>query len=126
MDHRAFSNIDIFNDEWFNATELLALFDGDAEIVDAVIKSFLESTPDIIAKLELAILSNNIDAILNHSHMLKGCVGCIKSEILFSLICKIHDNTKNNNCNQFAINHIDDFKNDYKKLDRILSAYIKK
>jgi signal transduction histidine kinase/DNA-binding response OmpR family regulator len=63
--------------------ELLARLEGDEELLQDVVRVFLEDTPGRLAAIKAAVEANNAEAIQAAAHALKGAAGNLSETALF-------------------------------------------
>ncbi|MDP6580982.1 MAG: Hpt domain-containing protein [Vicinamibacterales bacterium] len=75
--------------EQVDATGLMALFDGDVEMLSAVSEVFLEEYPSQLSAVRVAVQHRNAQALARSSHTLKGSVGIFGAEGAYEMACRL-------------------------------------
>jgi HPt (histidine-containing phosphotransfer) domain-containing protein len=107
----------------FDYDDFLDRIDGDVDLLKEVVQIFLEDTPRLLTNLYSGIKSGDNEAVERAAHTLKGATANISAKRLQQLSQYIQLALKENDAADIEsfINH---FKENYKKLDQVLRAYL--
>ncbi len=107
----------------FDYDEFLHRIDGDVELLKEVITIFLEDTPGLLANLYAGIRNCDTNAVERAVHTLKGAAANISAKRLQQLSQQVQQMLKKNDVAHLEV-VIDDFEENYEKLDHVLSGYL--
>jgi len=107
----------------FDYEDFLHRIDGDVELLKEVIEIFLEDTPGLLTNLYAGIKSGDTVAVERAVHTLKGATANISAKRLQQLSQQVQLILKNNNV-AYLVQFIDDFEENYEKLDQVLRDYL--
>jgi len=111
------------NSPVFDYDEFLHRIDGDVELLKEVITIFLEDTPGLLANLYVSIRSCDANAVERAVHTLKGAAANISAKRLQQLSQQVQQMLKKNDV-MHLLAFIEDFEENYEKLDHVLNTYL--
>lgn len=107
----------------FDYDDFLYRIDGDVELLKEVIEIFLEDTPDLLANLYAGIRRGDNNAVERAVHTLKGATANISAKRIQQLSQHVQWMLKTTDAGQLCP-FIDDFEENYEKLDQVLRGYL--
>jgi len=107
----------------FDYDDFLHRIDGDVELLKEVIEIFLEDTPVLLTNLYAGIKQGDAVAVERAVHTLKGATANISAKRLQQLSHHVQLVLKNNNV-AYLEQFIDDFEENYEKLNQVLNGYL--
>jgi HPt (histidine-containing phosphotransfer) domain-containing protein len=107
----------------FDYEDFLYRIDGDVELLREVIAIFLEDTPGLLANLYAGIRSDDNKAVERAVHTLKGATANISAKRIQQLSQHVQRMLKTTDAGLLRP-FIDDFEENYEKLDQVLRGYL--
>jgi len=115
--------MDSTDHEIFDKKSMLSRLDGDEELANVVIATFLDEAPVLLNKIKNDLELNDANSLQHHAHSLKGAAANIGADILNNTAAQIEQAAQQGNL-ALANSHFEKIENEYDKLKPIISTSI--
>ncbi len=81
----------------FDRAQMLTRFGGDEELMQSILDSFLEESPELIGNINLAVTEKNAEALKEYCHALKGSSANVNAQVLENAARRLEETINGDN-----------------------------
>ncbi|MBE0469255.1 MAG: response regulator [Methyloprofundus sp.] len=91
------------NASWWDEAAALKLIDNDLELLEQLIQIFIDNVPEQLTTLKSALDNNNLEALANAAHTIKGMAGNFLAESATTLAAELESSARANKDADFSL-----------------------